>query len=119
MGSAWWAGRAVRCSSGPALAAAVAGGGPDQRPSTVAELYRLMIEGDWAAAAAEPGQRGRTLRIEALTAGDEAAGAEASGSSGGARRQPRRRAARAALRKRGFSHSAAGDRPHHLPSPLV
>ncbi len=86
-------------------------GGSDQRPSTVAEPYRLMIEGDWAAAAADWAARGATyLRIEALTAGDESAGAEALrlleelGASRAASR------VRAALRKRGFSHLPRGPR---------
>ena len=53
-------------------------GGTDERPTPVAEPYQLMIDGDWAAAAAEWAERGATyLRIEALAAGDEPAGAEA------------------------------------------
>ena len=53
-------------------------GGTDERPSRIAEPYQMMIDGDWAAAAAEWAARGATyLRIEALAAGDEAAGAEA------------------------------------------
>ena len=34
-------------------------GGSDERPSAVAEPYRLMIEGDWAGAAADWAARGR------------------------------------------------------------
>ena len=47
-------------------------------PDLAAEPFRLMIDGDWAAAAEEWGRRGATyLRAEALVAGDEAAAGEA------------------------------------------
>jgi DNA-binding CsgD family transcriptional regulator len=53
-------------------------GGDDPVPELTAAPFRLMIEGDWAAAAAEWGRRGATyLRAEALAAGDETAAGEA------------------------------------------
>ena len=86
-------------------------GGSDQRPSTVAEPYRLMIEGDWAAAAADWAARGATyLRIEALAAGDESAGAEALRLLEGLGASRAASRVRAALRKRGFSHLPRGPR---------
>ena len=86
-------------------------GGPDDLPSPVAEPYRLMIEGDWAAAAAEWTARGaRYLRIAALAAGDEAAGTEALRllDALGATRAASH--VRAQLRKRGFSRVPRGPR---------
>jgi DNA-binding CsgD family transcriptional regulator/tetratricopeptide (TPR) repeat protein len=53
-------------------------GGDDQVPALAASPFRLMIRGDWAAAADEWGRRGATyLRAEALAAGDETAAGEA------------------------------------------
>jgi DNA-binding CsgD family transcriptional regulator len=53
-------------------------GGDDPVPELAAEPFRLMISGDWAAAADAWGRRGATyLRAEALAAGDDAAAGEA------------------------------------------
>jgi DNA-binding CsgD family transcriptional regulator len=53
-------------------------GGDDEVPELAASPFRLMIRGDWAAAADAWGRRGATyLRAEALAAGDEEAAAEA------------------------------------------
>ena len=111
-------------SDGPALRgrpaglAAVAGGRvrtSARRP--VAEPYQLMIDGDWAGAAAAWAERGATyLRIEALAAGDRSGrrgGAAASGRSGrGPGREPY---VRASLRKRGITASAARSAPRRPP----
>jgi len=53
-------------------------GGTDEPPANTAEPFRMMINGAWAAAAAEWGRRGgRYLQAEALAAGDEDAAAAA------------------------------------------
>ena len=84
-------------------------GGTDERPSPVAEPYQLMIDGDWAAAAAAGwAARGATyLRIEALAAGDQPAGAEALRLLDGLGATRAAAYVRASLRGRGFSRPAA------------
>jgi DNA-binding CsgD family transcriptional regulator len=53
-------------------------GGEDPVPELAAEPFRLMMRGEWAAAAEEWGRRGAVcLRVEALAAGDAAAAGEA------------------------------------------
>jgi DNA-binding CsgD family transcriptional regulator len=53
-------------------------GGTEPTATAVAEPYRLMISGDWAAAAAAWTARGAAyLRLEAMSAGDRTAAAEA------------------------------------------
>jgi DNA-binding CsgD family transcriptional regulator len=53
-------------------------GADDPPPPDIAEPYRLMIDGDWAAAAAAWDRRGAVyLRAEALALGDETAANEA------------------------------------------
>ena len=86
-------------------------GGTDERPATAAEPYQMMIRGDWAAAAAEWAARGASyLRIDALAAGDEAAGAEALRLLDGLGATRAASHVRAELRKRGFSHLPRGPR---------
>ena len=86
-------------------------GGTDEQPATVAEPYQMMIRGDWTAAAAEWAARGATyLRIDALAAGDEAAGAEALRLMDGLGATRAASHVRAQLRKRGFSHLPRGPR---------
>ena len=52
--------------------------GGDELPTAIAEPFRMMIDGAWAAAAAEWARRGgRYLQVEALAAGDEGAATEA------------------------------------------
>ena len=87
-------------------------GGTDELPATIAEPYRLMIDGAWSEAAAEWARRGgRYLRAEALAAGDEDAANEAlrilddlgaNRSGDHLRRQ---------LRRRGFARVPRGPRP--------
>ena len=86
-------------------------GGSDERPGAVAEPYRLMIEGDWAAAAADWAARGAAyLRIDALAAGDRSAGTEALRLLDGLGATRAASNVRAALRKRGFVHLPRGPR---------
>ena len=86
-------------------------GGGDELPTRVAEPYRLMIRGDWAEAATAWAERGAVLlRIEALAAGDEAAGREALRLLDGLGAAQAANDLRARLRKRGFSHLPRGPR---------
>jgi DNA-binding CsgD family transcriptional regulator len=86
-------------------------GGSPERPSSIAEPYQSMIDGDWAAAAAEWEARGAVLlRIEALAAGDETAGAEALRLFDGLGATRAAGYVRAQLRRRGFSHLPRGPR---------
>jgi DNA-binding CsgD family transcriptional regulator/tetratricopeptide (TPR) repeat protein len=87
-------------------------GGEGAVPAGAAAPFRMMIEGEWAAAAAEWGRRGATyLRAEALAAGDAGAAGEA------LRVLHRLGAARAAghlraeLRARGLTHVPRGPQP--------
>ena len=83
----------------------------DELPTRVAEPYRLMIRGDWAEAAAVWAERGAALlRIEALAAGDEAAGREALRLLDGLGATQAASDLRARLRERGFSHLPRGPR---------
>ena len=86
-------------------------GGSTARSSSTAEPYQQMINGDWAAAAAEWAARGATfLRIEALAAGDETAGAEALRLLDGLGATRAAAYVRAQLRRRGFAHLPRGPR---------
>ena len=86
-------------------------GGTTERPSRIAEPYQMMINGDWAAAAAEWATRGATyLRIEALAAGDEASGAEALRLLDGLGAARAAAYVRGQLRRRGFVHLPRGPR---------
>ena len=86
-------------------------GGLDERPDPVAEPFRLMIDGDWSAAAAEWAARGATyLRIDALAAGDQPAGTEALRLLDGLGATRAASHVRAALRGRGFSRLPRGPR---------
>ena len=86
-------------------------GGTTETPAPIAEPYQMMINGDWAAAAAEWAARGATyLRIEALAAGDEASGAEALRLLDGLGAARAAAYVRAQLRRRGFAHLPRGPR---------
>jgi DNA-binding CsgD family transcriptional regulator/tetratricopeptide (TPR) repeat protein len=86
-------------------------GGDDPVPELTAEPFRLMIEGDWAAAAAEWERRGATyLRAEALAAGDEAAAGEALRILDGLGATRAAEFHRGELRKRGISRVPRGPR---------
>ena len=86
-------------------------GGDDPVPELTAEPFRLMIDGDWAAAAAEWERRGATyLRAEALAAGDEAAAGEALRILDGLGATRAAEFHRAELRKRGISRVPRGPR---------
>ena len=81
------------------------------RPSPVAKPYQQLIDGDWAAAAAEWEARGAVyLRIEALAAGDQASGAEALRLLDGLGATRAAAHVRASLRRRGFSRLPRGPR---------
>ncbi len=83
----------------------------ESEPSPVAEPYQRMIDGDWAAAAAEWAGRGATyLRIEALAAGDRSSGAEALRLLDGLGATRAAAYVRASLRKRGVSGLPRGPR---------
>ena len=80
-------------------------------PELTAEPFRLMIDGDWAAAAAEWERRGATyLRAEALAAGDEAAAGEALRILDGLGATRAAEFHRAEMRKRGISRVPRGPR---------
>jgi DNA-binding CsgD family transcriptional regulator/tetratricopeptide (TPR) repeat protein len=86
-------------------------GGTGQWPATIAEPYRMMMRGDWSAAAAEWAARGAGyLRMEALAAGDEASGAEALRLLDGLGATRAAGHVRSELRRRGFSHLPRGPR---------
>jgi ATP/maltotriose-dependent transcriptional regulator MalT len=86
-------------------------GGTDDVPAAIAEPYRMMIRGDWAAAADEWVARGATyLQIEALAAGDEEAGTQALRLLAALDASRAASYLRAQLQKRGFSHLPRGPR---------
>jgi DNA-binding CsgD family transcriptional regulator/tetratricopeptide (TPR) repeat protein len=86
-------------------------GGDDPVPELAAEPFRLMIEGDWAAAAAEWERRGATyLQAEALAAGDEAAAGKALRILDGLGATRAAEFQRAEMRKRGISRVPRGPR---------
>jgi DNA-binding CsgD family transcriptional regulator/tetratricopeptide (TPR) repeat protein len=86
-------------------------GGSTEGPPSIAEPYQNMINGDWAAAAAQWAARGATvLRIEALAAGDQTAGAEALRLLDGLGASRAAAYVRAQLRRRGFAHLPRGPR---------
>lgn len=86
-------------------------GGTDDLPAVMAEPFRMMISGDWAAATDEWAARGATyLQIEALAAGDEEAGAQALRLLAGLGASRAASFLRAQLQKRGFAHLPRGPR---------
>jgi len=86
-------------------------GGTDPLPERTALPFRQMIEGDWAAAAAEWGRRGATyLRAEALAEGDEAAATEALRVLDGLGATRAADFARARMRARGLTRVPRGPR---------
>jgi DNA-binding CsgD family transcriptional regulator len=86
-------------------------GGRDPVPELTAKPFRLMIEGDWAAAAAEWERRGATyLQAEALAAGDEAAAGKALRILDGLGATRAAEFHRAEMRKRGISRVPRGPR---------
>jgi ATP/maltotriose-dependent transcriptional regulator MalT len=87
-----------------------AGGGVDVVPA-VAPPFRMMIEGDWAGAAAEWSRRGAEyLRVAALSHGDARAAAEALRILDGLGAVRAAADVRARLRKRGISGVPRGPR---------
>ncbi|MFF4779087.1 AAA family ATPase [Microtetraspora fusca] len=85
--------------------------GEDGSPGAGARPYQMMIDGDWAGAAAEWARRGAAyMRVEALAGGDQGAAAEALRvlDELGATRVAER--LRAQLRRRGFTQVPRGPR---------
>jgi DNA-binding CsgD family transcriptional regulator len=86
--------------------------GVTEPPTTaVAEPYQLMINGDWAGAAAWDGRGAAYLRIDALSAGDRTAAAEALRLLDGLGAERAAQRLRARLRQRGVTGVPRGPRP--------
>ena len=85
--------------------------GTEPAQIVIAEPYRLMMRGDWAEAAARWAARGaELLRVEALSAGDQAATAEALAVLDGLGATRAAGHLRGRLRQRGFARIPRGPR---------